>query len=366
MRNPLAILLLPLLAAGCARAEAAPTASPPPVPVRVEAASPPPTACGVELTGTLRADRRVELAFKVPGYVTGLARHDGRPLEVGDHVKRGEVLATIRASDYAAKSMELAGLQGQTSASRAQAELDEARAARMLEKSAIPRAEYDAAKNRLDAARAAENATAAGRQSADILLGDTRLVAPFDATVLARHVEAGTLVAGGTPAYALGALDTMRIDVAVPEGPASRLAPGVEVGFRVTGREGRLVARVLTVSPRVDARTRLVPVELVTPNGEGTLRDGRPVRVAVAEACVTGTAMVPVASLVRPGGDAGRAIVWIASADRGVGRAERREVEVRGLVGASVVVTGAVAPGERVVTMGSTVVSESTKVEVLP
>jgi RND family efflux transporter MFP subunit len=350
----------------CGRADARASMEPPPVPVRTELAGASSDPCRTELTGTLRAERRIDLAFKVAGYVTNVAHSGARLLEVGDRVQQGQVLATVRATDYTAKSTELSGLRAQANAAVVQADLEEGRASRLLATGAISRAEYDVAKNRLDAARGSESAAKAGLSQADILLADTRLIAPFDSVVLARQVEPGTLAAAGTPAFSLGIIDTLRIDVAVSEASAQTLSPGSEVPFRVVGATDQRVARVFTVSPRVDPRTRLVPVELTLKNEDLALRDGRPVQVTIPDACPNAAALVPVASLVRAAGSDGRLIVWVCNAERGRSRAQRREVVVTGLVGARAAIASGITAGERVITAGATLVSESTDVEVLP
>jgi RND family efflux transporter MFP subunit len=359
-----AVSLLLALSAGCAPQTAAEAT--PPVPVRLSPVTAVPARCSLTVTGMLRANRSVALSFNVGGYVTAIARRGNRTIEVGDPVRRGELLAAVRQTDYGERSAERASLAAQALASRTQAVLDEGRAARLLASGAISRSEYDSASNRLEATRAAAEAAEAGRRGADISLSDTRLIAPFDATLLARNVEQVALVAAGTVAYVLGSLGTMRVDVAVPDSVASQLAPGAEVPFRVAGSSERRTAQVLTLSPRVDARTRLIPVELVTQNRDGALRDGRPTHVEFPNACLAGDAVVPVESLVRASGDKGLPSVWVTRAERGLAKAERREVEVVGLVEASVVVKGKLSPGERVVTMGATHVSDAVDIEVLP
>ncbi len=359
------VALLAGAAAGCTRAEAR-TRAAPPVPVRVATAAAPPTRCASERTGMLRADRRVELGFKVGGYVTQVASRGARLLEPGERVKQGEVLAAVRASDYAAKVAELASVGAQADATLAQARLDEARARKLLAEGAIAPAEYDSAKNRLDAGIAARASAGAGQRQADLLLADTRLSAPFDATVLARHVEPGQLAAPGAAAFALGVLDWLRIDVAVPEAAAGSLRAGDEVPFHVAGATSTRLARVHAIVPQADARTRLVPVELRVENADGALRDGRPVTVLLGEACPAAAALVPVASVVRAAGDEGASTVWVTTAERGRARVERRRVVVGGLVGDQLALQAGVRPGESVVTAGATHLAEGVEIEVLP
>src|SRR6185503_18483863 len=55
------------------------------------------TGSGTRYSATVEPDAQVAVAFRVSGYVEGVA------VEEGDHVKKGAVLATIRRSDYVQK-----------------------------------------------------------------------------------------------------------------------------------------------------------------------------------------------------------------------------------------------------------------------
>src|SRR5918911_5088029 len=91
---------------GCAKAE---TKERPLKPVRVKAAERRASAGGgVRYSASIRPNSQVELAFKVGGYVEGLAQvrdasGDWRYLQAGDTVTKGTVLARLRRSDYLAK-----------------------------------------------------------------------------------------------------------------------------------------------------------------------------------------------------------------------------------------------------------------------
>src|SRR5918912_676387 len=91
---------------GCTKAE---TKEKPLKPVRVKAAEKRAAGGGgVRYSASIRPNSQVELAFKVGGYVEGIAqvRDPGtgwRYLQAGDVVSKGTVLARLRQSDYLAK-----------------------------------------------------------------------------------------------------------------------------------------------------------------------------------------------------------------------------------------------------------------------
>lgn len=89
-------------------------------------------------------------------------------------------------------------------------------------------------------------------------LADATLVAPFDGTVASRPISPGARVQAGQPILRLLGTGGTRIRFAVPESAAPRLAPGQPL--QVAAREGgqKLVARLESVAPEVDAAARMV------------------------------------------------------------------------------------------------------------
>jgi multidrug resistance efflux pump len=196
----------------------------------------------------LTPNAQVELAFRVPGYVVALYQTKGaegrlRP-GAGSARRRGTIPARIRPADYQvadkmrrAKEEAQAGVAtaeaqlAQAQATLAQAELDFSRVSALWQQESITKPVYDASKTKLDVGKAAVDAAKAGisaatkrretaeaqMREAQIPLGDTELRVPFDAVVLERRVELGTLAAAGSPAFTLADLATLKARFNVPD-----------------------------------------------------------------------------------------------------------------------------------------------------
>src|SRR5258708_39497221 len=72
-------------------------------PVRVQVADRTGGIPGVRYSASIEPNRRVDLAFKAGGYIQSLAQVNGRPIQDGDHVSRGMVLARVKTTDYEVK-----------------------------------------------------------------------------------------------------------------------------------------------------------------------------------------------------------------------------------------------------------------------
>src|SRR5437588_11634168 len=75
----------------------------PPTPVKVIRVEERTEATGARYSANIEPATRVDVAFKVGGYVTAIHQVSGRNVQEGDYVQAGTVLASVRQSDYTIK-----------------------------------------------------------------------------------------------------------------------------------------------------------------------------------------------------------------------------------------------------------------------
>ncbi|HEU4410302.1 MAG TPA: efflux RND transporter periplasmic adaptor subunit [Polyangiaceae bacterium] len=355
-------------AAGCGRARGTKE----PTPVRVatveDVVARPPSHYG----GTVRAETQIELAFKVGGYVGAVASAKGeaggaRLLREGDRVKKGAALAVLRQDDYALRLAELDGVRAQAEAAFKQAKLDHERAARLFEQGALARAEYDAAAARYEAARASRAATRAGAGGASVLLGDTKLKAPFDGVILRRDVEPGELVGPGKVAFVIAAVDRVKVSFAVPDALAATLAPGTPVALTAAALPGRRWSgAVATIAPSADDRTHAFGVEAEFDNADHALRVGQVADVELALPGPPPRPAVPLGAVVRRRDGGEGFVVYAVDEAPGGALARARPVVLGELAGGRVTLREGVRAGERVVSLGAALIADGDRVALVP
>jgi RND family efflux transporter MFP subunit len=199
-------------------------------------------------------------------------------VKAGDSVRRGQALVRLDDRDVRASTA-----RSDAAVAQADAELRNAQQAmdrnRELKKEGfISQAALDSATNQLQAAQAALRQTQAARTQATVAQGFAELVAPFDAVVLATHVEAGDLASPGRALVTLYEPGKMR---AVVQVPASRVAQTVEAGdVQVLLPDGRSVAPTAReLLPNADPVSQTVEWRLALPATAAMARPGQMVRV---------------------------------------------------------------------------------------
>lgn len=147
------------------------------------------SAWAVDVPGTLQWSQRVELSTPVSGVVRSVHAN------VGDRVKKGQVLLSLDAAAYQANVAESKAeiTRHQEEAQDAKRNLD--RVQELYNRTIISTSELEQAQTRHVRAKAGLAESKARMTRSQVALGEAALRAPFDALVLARQVEPGQAVA---------------------------------------------------------------------------------------------------------------------------------------------------------------------------
>lgn len=253
------------------------------------AAQPVPTAvlaagadrAGLTLSGTLEALRQSTLGAQVGGNVVQLA------VQAGARVKAGQVLARIDEREAQAG---LAGAEAGVAQAEAQwrnAQTQAVRTRELRQQGFVSQAALDVAETQLRAAQAGFDQARAGRAQAALARGFATVTAPFDAIVLATHVEAGDLATPGRPLLTVYAPGRLRAVVQVPASRSAlaRAATTVEVQLP----DGRWVApSARTELPAADPVAQTVEWRLELSPELAGLAPGQAVQVRFAGAPAQG------------------------------------------------------------------------------
>jgi RND family efflux transporter MFP subunit len=291
----------------------------------------------VQLSGTLRPWREATVKAKVAGELQALSVREG------DTVKSGQVIGRIDPTDYRAR---LAGNEADVAAAQAAlgvAENNQATQASLLAKKFISSNAYDttvgnrdAAKARLDAARAAADV---GRKA----LADTTLVAPMDGIVSARIVQAGERLPVDGRIVTISDITRLELAASAPAGEAARLAVGAEITLGVEGLDGvRINGRIERINPAAAPGSRSIELYAVIDNREGRLRGGLFAQGHAAAGAAQERIAVPTSALREEGGEQ---VLYVLAGDK----VQRRQVKPALAQAGWVAITEGLAAGEQVV-----------------
>ena len=207
-----------------------------------------------EVVGTVQPKLRAVLEAKVQ------ARIEEMLVVPGQSVKAGELL--VRLDDR-----EIRARYEQARALYEQAERDFRRREKLFQEQTISRAEFDAAEAQLRVA-------AATLREAETLLGHTRITAPFDGVITAKHADVGDLAVPGRPLLEIEDPRALRLEADLPEALLDRVQLGQKLTVRIPAAQLTVEGVVSEITPVADPRTRTFPVKVDLPARPG-LRSGQ-------------------------------------------------------------------------------------------
>lgn len=311
-------------------------------PVRVTRVHLAPGTQAQTYTGTIRPEHEAPLAFRLAGKLVA------RPVEVGDTVRAGQVVALLDDTDARLQLATAEDERGaaRTDLARATAEVSRSRdlfAAGHIAQAALDRATSAVA----EAESRADRAERAVRLAANAL-SYMALVAEADGIVTATAAEAGQVLAAGQPVLTIAAAGARDVVFALPEQRRGMLE-GAVARATLWGAAGDGYALTLRdISPDVEpvGRTYRVRMTLARAGADAAL--GRTVTVRLATAAGQPAATLPLAAVLNDG--SGTA-VWRLPA--GADRVERVAVRLVGIEGQVARVQGGLAEGDIVISLGA-------------
>ena len=349
-----AVMLIRLVEAHSLRksAESAYSAAPP---VDVITARPASVGQDLVLPGQTAAWFETTIYARVNGYVAKWL------VDIGDHVKKGQVLAAIETpeldAELNASRAQLRTSEAQVSARQAEAEFskttnerwrDSPKGVVSEQERESKKADYESANARLYAAEAQVALDKSKVEQYNALAQFKQVVAPFDGTITERKIDIGNLVTAGsasttTPLYRIAQTDPLRVFVDVPQSSANELMKsGVPAEIRSTGSNEVFTGTITRSAESINAQARTMRVEVDMPNATHALLPGTYVNVAF-KLQPRGSVEVPAAALIfRP------KATQVARVDAN-GKIDFRNVTIARDNGSLVELGSGVDPGDRLV-----------------
>lgn len=322
--------------------------------VRTVVASQQSAGSTIDYAGEVRARTESRLSFRVGGKMVS------RPVDLGDAVKAGQVLARLDPMDLrlgqqaASSGLEAARVNAE------QAAADLKRFKELRDQGFISAAELDRRDSTWKAAQAQYEQARAQASVQSNQARYTNLVADGAGIVTAVEAEPGAVLAAGAPVLRVAQDGPRDVVFAVPEQQAGQLRalegkPGV-LQVRVWGSgDAPVPATVREVSAAADASTRtfLVKAEV----GRVAVRLGQTATVTLAVPAAASALKLPLSAVFE---QQGQSHVWLLDAEAMTVRAQ--PVKVAGAEGNMVLIASGVAPGQTVVSAGAHTLTAGQKV----
>lgn len=264
LRSTLAVLCVTALcvAAGLSTAQDKPAASGPKPALSVAVVTPQTTRLGQTLAanGNLAAWQEASIGAEAGGQRLAEVR-----VNVGERVRKGQVLAVFATDTLSAEAAQARASVAEAEAAAAEAAANAERARNLQASGALSASQINQYLTADKTAQARLQAARAQSQVQQARLAQSQVLAPDDGIVSARQATVGAVVGSGTELFRLIRQGRLEWRAEVTSAELARVVPGTSATL-TTASGAKLQGRVRMVGPTVDPqkRTALVYVD-VTP-----------------------------------------------------------------------------------------------------
>lgn len=298
------------------------------------------TLPALERTGEIHAHDETILSFRTGGRIVT------RSVDIGDRVNAGQLLATL---ENTTSQNQLDGAQADYEGAKASAQvaaLNVNRMQKLMPTGTIARTQLDTARADWLVARARLKNSESALRNARESLGWTRLIAPRSGVITEVSASAGQVVNGGQSVLTLatGEARDVVFDIAKPEA----IPPQEQAGLRVSLLSDPSVqasAAVRDISPQADPQIRTWRVRATLQNPPLAMALGASVTVTLPATGPHGYAL-PASALSRVDD---KPAVYVINPQS---QAQLRVVVPAYYTATTVIISGGLEPGDRVITAG--------------
>ena len=183
------------------------------------------------------------------------------PAEVGDKVKEGDLLLRLdNGEERANVELETANAE-KAKVAYDQAETTFQRYEKL--KDVIDEEQFDRFRADRDTRKAEYMKALKGLELAQVRLAKTRLTAPYDGVITAKHIEVGDGVGATAPLFTLIRSDKVKLLLTFDEKHWAAVKPGQTFTYQVDGLEGKRSGAIAKIYPTADRATRKMTAEVV-------------------------------------------------------------------------------------------------------
>lgn len=284
-------------------------------------------------TSTVQAYVKNNIVPQTAGRITKIN------VEVGDRVKKGQVLAEIDKVQLQQAQLQLHN-----------AEVELGRLKTLYEAGGLSKSDLEAIELQYNVAKT----------QVQNLIENTTLLSPIDGVVTARNYDAGDMYAMSAPIFTVEQIKPVKLLVSVSESYYSKVNKSNRVTIKADALpEVTFDGKIERIYPTIDPTTRTFTMEVVVPNNYSSLRPGMFARVTV-DFGKNKNVVIPDVAVVKQQGS-GERFVYVLNEDSTV---SYQKVELGRRIGAEYEVLSGLSDGDKVVTGGQIRLKDGIKVSV--
>jgi RND family efflux transporter MFP subunit len=241
--NTILTLSIALLLASCGNEEKKQTAdNTPAIPVKTSHVEANNNSPFLAVSGKIQATNSADLSTRMMGYVNKVY------VNVGDKVRKGQLLVSINNSDLQAKRAQVNAGITEATAAYTNAEKDYNRFKNLFSENSASQKEMDDMTANFEMAKARLESANQMKNEINAQFTYSNITAPFSGTITSKNVEPGNMANPGVPLISLETPGSFEVMAMVPESEISEIKKGTTVNVLVKSINQTIRGKVTEVS----------------------------------------------------------------------------------------------------------------------
>ncbi len=230
----------------------------------------------VESIGSLAPRSQVTVSSELDGILDSIA------VDEGVVVKKGQVIAEIRPTDYRLAVEQAAAQLSQSETGLVNVRQEYERKEALYREELLTRQQFDDITARVRLAEAEIARARSGLDLAKERLARTMIFSPLAGSVKEKRVTAGDYVRNGSFLVSIVRTDLLKLIFSVSEKDVGSLRLGQDVDFITDSfPDQKFRGRLSAILPALDERTRTLQAEALVANADGRLKPGLFARITL-------------------------------------------------------------------------------------
>lgn len=251
----------------------------------------------IQLSGKLESENTANISTRMMGYISSIK------VKIGQHVSKGQLLATISSQDILAKKAQANAMIASAEAAYKNAAKDYERFQNLYKQHSVSEKElenvnlqYVGAKSNLESAKQMLN-------EVNAMLNYTHITAPFAGVVTQKLADEGSMANPGMPLLIIEQNGNLLVNATVSESDVSSLKKGDAAQIQIKSTGKVIQGKVVELSPSSQASGGQYVLKISIPTSEQKgLLSGMYVNALIASKSASNTASsnikVPVSSII--------------------------------------------------------------------
>lgn len=301
MKNQLyitALAIVYIFTTSCGNDAAQPVAdASPAIPVTIKAVTDNASNPFLAVSGKVQAVNSAQLSTRNMGYVNEVL------VNVGDKVKKGQLLISINSTDLQAKKAQVNASITEATAAYENAKKDYNRFKNLFADNSASQKELDDITAQFNMASARLEGAKQMKNEISAQFAYTNITAPFSGVVTSKNISKGTMANPGQPLISIEAPGDFEVMAMVPETEISQIKTGTTVQVSIASIDKTIIGKVKEVSASAQQTGGQYLVKINLEKTDNPVRSGMFATVAfpVEKQAENNVILIPTAAVVTNG-----------------------------------------------------------------